>query len=301
MTPGRFKLWLRNWPLVGVALFLSSCVTTGRTAQPVTSVVFAIERGGDFFYLWPILVYSRGVYMEPPCEPDESEVSNLIKEHLRIGRTHAIVSGNRRVGTATVIGAPDTSNDNCLAMQSSVRLTLERSVSLGTAEAVLSVPESFAREVPRELSRFSLGDRLHHRSGPLYEALIRVGIPAMIVGKLKVSGHFIDLYGDGEYQAVIEAFTEFDEVEDSEKRHDVFIVQRWGRKAFETIFADHRSAHGPGGDFCRTRLLDILDIDGDGVMEIFVRLECYEGVAYGVYKSDGGTWRRVYAGAYHGL
>lgn len=48
------------------------------------------------------------------------------------------------------------------------------------------------------------------------------------------------------------------------------------------------------------RLLDILDIDNDGVAEVFTYVQSFEGAGFNAYKRENGKWTKIYDGAnYH--
>ena len=47
-------------------------------------------------------------------------------------------------------------------------------------------------------------------------------------------------------------------------------------------------------------LLDVYDIDGDGVAELFTHTQSFEGAGFAVYSRAGGKWTKVFDGAnYH--
>jgi hypothetical protein len=47
-------------------------------------------------------------------------------------------------------------------------------------------------------------------------------------------------------------------------------------------------------------LLDVLDIDGDGVSEIFTYVQAFEGSGFNVYKRREGNWEKIFEGSnYH--
>ena len=48
------------------------------------------------------------------------------------------------------------------------------------------------------------------------------------------------------------------------------------------------------------RLLDVLDIDNDGVAEVFTYVQSFEGAGFNAYRRAGGKWTKIYDGAnYH--
>ena len=49
------------------------------------------------------------------------------------------------------------------------------------------------------------------------------------------------------------------------------------------------------------RLIDILDLESDGVAEVFVTSSYYESTDFTIYKKVNGVWRSVYQGGLFGL
>jgi hypothetical protein len=49
------------------------------------------------------------------------------------------------------------------------------------------------------------------------------------------------------------------------------------------------------------RLIDVLDLDGDGVAEVFVMTSYYESTDFTIYKKMKGVWRSVYQGGLFGV
>ena len=47
-------------------------------------------------------------------------------------------------------------------------------------------------------------------------------------------------------------------------------------------------------------LLDVFDVNGDGVAEIFTNTASFEGAGFGVYSRSGGKWTKSFDGSnYH--
>ena len=48
-------------------------------------------------------------------------------------------------------------------------------------------------------------------------------------------------------------------------------------------------------------LIDVLDLDGDGIAEVFVAISYYESEGFTIYKKVKGVWRSVYQGGLFGV
>ncbi|MGH9600890.1 MAG: hypothetical protein ACRD24_00760 [Terriglobales bacterium] len=65
---------------------------------------------------------------------------------------------------------------------------------------------------------------------------------------------------------------------------------------FKTELAWHYLSSGAFDDHQQRALVDHLDLDGDGVDELIVRMEGYEDWQYGIYKKEKKRWKLVYTG-----
>jgi hypothetical protein len=287
-----------------LAVLTAGCAAavSGPSSSSAGVVVFVIGTDAEQLYVRPIVLYDNGRYTAPPCPPDLSAARQFVGRHLPANRLLAIVSGGRRVGTATVIEGDPGARDTCLALQRPVRVTLEGPAAIGAWNEALAVPLGAVHENPGRLHRFTLGQR-HHPDERLSRLLVGAGVPAIAAAKLRVSGHALGRNGRDVLE-IIEAHTEFDAARASDDWHDVLLIRRGsdrqGRQ--ETLMAAHaRTEAGREAQFCATEVLDALDLDGDGELEIVVRFNCAEGVQYGLYAVTGGVWQLVYRGAYYGL
>jgi hypothetical protein len=283
------------------AVLAAGCAGTvsGPPSTAGGAVVFAVGAEAEHLYVRPIVRHDNGRYAAPPCPPDLA-ARRFVEEHLPAGRRLAIVSGGRRVGTATVTAGERGAADTCLALQRPVRVTLEGAVAIGAWNEALAVPLDAVHENPGRLQRFTLGHR-HHPDERISRLLVGAGVPARAAARLRVSGHALGRNGRDVLE-VIEAHTEFDAVQAADDWHDVFLIRRapdrQGRQ--ETLLAAYaRAEAGRQAQFCATEVLDALDLDGDGELEIVVRFNCTEGAQYGVYAAAGGVWQLVYRGAYY--
>ena len=279
-----------------------AAAVSGPPSSSAGVVVFVVGTDAERLYVRPIVLYENGRYTAPPCPPDVSAAKQFAGKHLAASRLLAIVSGGRRVGTATVIDGEPGAWDTCLALQRPVRVTLEGPAAIGAWNEALAVPLDAVHENSGRLHRFTLGHR-HRPDERLSRLLVSAGVPARTAARLRVSGHALGRDGRDVLE-IIEAHTEFDEVQGADDWHDVFLIRRnpdrQGRQ--ETLMAVHaRAEAGRQAQFCATEVLDALDLNGDGELELVVRFNCAEGLQYGIYAAVGGVWQLVYRGAYYGL
>lgn len=285
--------------LIFVVAALAACAphTVVGERQP-RMLVLTIVHDGDFFYASPILSYHGYVY-EDPCR-STGEVEKWILRNLALGSHLTVVSSGGKIGTARVLVPPDASARACFGLQARVELSLEYGTSLEPEGSVLAVAGPF-EGARRRVHRFTLGRDVHHTEGQIHQLLIEAGVPAGAAAVMRVSGHSVDLFTNGR-EDVLDAYTSYDEVTEDGWHTVLQILRRNTRGELKAIFSDHHhTARQQEGEHCAIRFMDVIDLDGDGVLELFTTLLCYEGVAYRVYKFDGGSWRSVYEGAYSGL
>lgn len=76
--------------------------------------------------------------------------------------------------------------------------------------------------------------------------------------------------------------------------HALFMIFEQQGEAYAAALTWHH--HGEEADAQYRRLVDVLDIDGDGQSEIVVQGLYYESHDYMIYKKASGQWREVYKG-----
>lgn len=256
-------------------------------AEP--TVVFAVSRYEARTSIDPVVLVRGGRYTAPPLGGDTkaeaAAYDGFIKSFYRPGRKYRVLFGGGEAGTVEVLKYEEP---GCVGLeatataQTEVRLGVQvnalatNSAKLGKAAGVRRAPTEAERAAALELAR---------------RGLRRHKVSEARVGRMEVNNlTALDLNADGRAELVGSFLVkgEFG-VEDA-----LFLVAEPGVDDYAvTLDWFH---HGREADAQYRRLVDALDLDGDGTTEIVAQGAYYEGHDYIIYKRARGAWREVYRG-----
>lgn len=259
-----------------------------KTAAEET-VVFAVHKYEAEAQIDPVAVITRGRYAAPPLGGDTTletaRFKRFLRDFYRPGRKFRVLFGGGEAGSAEVRKYLDP---GCVGMEASVSLQTSarlggqvaalatNSAALGRGKGTRRAPTEPERAAALELARRSF--RRHKVSAARVEKMETNNLTAA------------DLNGDGRAE-LIGSFIITGEfgVEDA-----LLLIAEPGIDDFAvTLDWFH---HGQEADSHYRRLVDVLDLDGDGTAEVIVQGIYYESHDYFIYKKQRGAWRVVYQG-----
>ena len=215
----------------------------------------------------------------------EAQSKRFIDGYFRVGRKYRLLFGGGDAGSNTVSKYLEP---GCVGMNAEV--TTETQARLGGEVQALAVSSETmgrgtgTRRAPSESERASA---LELARG----AFARNNAPAALVKKmetLNLTASDLDHDGKadliGSFRLVGPDYTNYALFMIFEPVGDKFkAALTWYHKGVEATAADRR-------------LVDQLDLDGDGVAEVIAEGHYYESNDYIIYKKQQGRWRSVYQG-----
>jgi hypothetical protein len=289
--------------LIGAAVLLSATFVAaqkaerpaaGRTAtQPGQFVIFSVKKYEQSTQVEPIVVVRRGILSKPPVtEGDvpnvEAESKNFIRQYFRPGRRLRLVFGGGDAGTLSVqkyiepgcVGMyAEVSTDTSVKLGGQVQALATDSEALVRRETVRRAPTEAERAAAIELARAAF-TRANVGSAPLKKMEV-VNLTA------------VDLDRDERFE-LIGSFRVDRSGGNSTDFNTLFIIFEPATQGFRPALTwSHR---GGEGDYSDRRLVDYLDLDGDGIAEVVAEGTYYESNDYIIYRKQQGRWRSVYQG-----
>lgn len=266
-----------------------------RPARPAANkevVVFAVNKYDAMQQMEPVVIVRRGVYVKPPV--DESDVAGgdlaaqskrFIDEYFRAGRQYRLLFGGGDAGTITV---QKYLEPGCVGMNAEVSAQTE--ARLGGEVRALAVSSdalgrgASSRRVPTEAERASALELAR-------AAFARNAVGAALVKKMETLNlTATDLDRDGRAELV----GSFRVVSADYTNYALFMLfEPSGDKFKPALTWYHKGVEATAAD---RRLVDQLDLDGDGVSEVVAVGHYYESNDYIIYKKQRGQWRAVYQG-----
>ena len=234
------------------------------------------------FYIEPIVIISGSKYTEPPAGGDASVMKKFTDTYFRVGRQYRVIFGGGDAGSVTVQKYIEDMCGNLLAevgVQTTARLggqvqaLVVSADKIGSGASSRRAPAEAERASALEIARVVYGQR-------------RVG--AALVKKIKtVNLTAVDIERDGKFELI----GTFQIDGTNEAKHNLFII-------FEPTAAGKYKAawNWYANGYEDTKLVDVVDLDGDGMEEVIAEGFEIENNLYVIYKRQSGTWRQVYKG-----
>ena len=285
-------------------LFVSAGDAQTRKPATAKSPIFAVL--GDGTSIEPIgYVDGRGrITHAIDGGSDRKVLTAFHRTYFGKGKTYPLIFGGKPAGMVTLVSSdPATECMNFLGKVTTKtnRTPLKGNVMALATGAKIAKPGSGVRRLPTPAERGEV------------EALVRAeyaknGVPEAASTNLR-SHNLTALDVDSDANAELVG-TYWVDLSPTDRGLLFFIAQRGadGKYAFghseynkfaqsETMSEDIKDVDS---GVYHERLLDILDVDGDGVSEIFSYVMSFEGAAFNVYKRKSNGWALHYEGSnYH--
>ena len=265
----------------------NSTAVSQTTARPLPeTVVFSIKKYPDSdTHIEPIVIIKGGKYTYPPVEEDLPSKS-FMETYFRVGRRYRMIFGGGDAGSVTVTKLIEPGCVGLLA-----QADVDSGVKLGGQVQALAVSNdklgtgASSRRAPTETERAQALDLAR-------AVFIQRKAPAALVKKMNtVNLTAVDLNRDGAFEMIggfnlqganllaYNLFVIFEPTASGKFR----AAWNWYQKGSEESYEDRG-------------LVDVIDLDGDGVSEVIAEGTYYESNDYVIYKRQAGTWRSIYKG-----
>lgn len=298
--------------LSGISLLFCVALATasfGQKAKPKAAsskprpMVFAVLNDGSV--IEPIGYVEKGKItpaIDNASEP--AKIAAFHRSYYKAGSTYPLIFGGAASGKVTVKSADpkaECSASTASVTFSSTRAKLKGNVMALASNIVLGTKASGVRRLPTAVERSEI------------EALVRQefekqGVSPAAARKMNyLNLTSLDVNGDGKIELV---GTFWAEPHPKSRALLFFIADKEPDEKYSFGATDYRVIEEKdvmGGEISSVddgvyheRLLDVLDIDHDGVAEVFTYIQSFEGAGFNVYRRAGDKWARIYEGAnYH--
>ena len=301
LSPNRRRL-IAGCLITTLFLFLSFASDAGisrsvsaQPRQPV--IVFAVSGEGGEGNMDAVAMVSGRQFKPPYREENKPDETAFAKNYFATGKTYRLIFGGGEAGSVTV----RKWNEGCNNIHSEV--TFARGPQLGGQVRALATNSD------------SLGKRASSRRAPTAEEraavlkLVRTiyrqrRTPANLVNAIKVTNlTATDIDGDSkpEFVGSFMVTTRGPARAGSEGpitfERDLFLIAKGDAAAVRGDFVKFQAYRPPPEQFLSSvDYVEQLDVDGDGLGEVFTIQGGFDAYAYVIFKKVGGRWREVYQG-----
>jgi hypothetical protein len=255
-------------------------------AQPRgTNMVFAVSaESGDGSM--DALVMVNGKQLRVPFTDEQKDRQKKIaEEYFAAGRTYRLIFGGGEAGSVTV----KKWSEGCNSVHADVGLATSARLG-GPVRALATNSDSLgkrpsARRAPTDAERAAVMT--------LVKSIYRQNrTPANLISEIKVTNlTATDLDGDGKYEFI----GSFTSAAKNKFERDLFLIAKSQGTAMRADLAKFQAYQPPPETFLHSiDFIDHLDLDGNGVGEVFAVQGAFDGYAYLIFKKVGGRWREVY-------
>ena len=297
--------------IVSVISFSSrpSSASPSPPAQPRKSaVVFAISAEGDEGSMDAVVIVNGGRLQRPYNDELERPREAFGKKYFAAGKIYRLIFGGGELGSVKV-KSWDTGCNNIHA-----KATATTSAKLGGKVMALATDSTIlgkrpsTRRAPTETERAA--------TLTLMKSIYRQHrTPANLISSITVTNlTATDLDGDGTYE-IIGSFTlstrgssptpgspagqpsRGGAVRDDAIKfeRDLFLIARAQGNAMKADFAKFQAYQPPAEGFLSSiDFVDQLDLDGNGVGEVFATQGGFDGYSFVIFKKVAGRWRQVF-------
>ena len=272
-------------------------VTTGK------KIIFAVVNDGK--WVEPIGFIEKGTLAEPIGGDSDKEAIKLFNStYYRKGAVYDLIFGGAKAGTVSVVKSDHTSD--CSANMAEATLTSTRAKIVGKVMGLATnfkptKPGGGVRRLPTQVERLE-ADKL------VKAEFAKQGNSAEIIETRDYHNlTALDVDGDGK----IELVGSFWVKPDAKTRNTLFfIADKAPSGKYQIGFGKYNAIKEESvmsgdittidGGIYHELLLDTLDINNDGISEIFTYTQSFEGAGFSAYRRLNGKWDSIFEGSnYH--
>lgn len=261
------------------------------------SVLFVVGKADDgSTAIDPIVILDRGRFVDAK-RLSNGEPRALSKTYFAIGRKYRLLFGGGEAGSVTVTRRinPVAGYEACdfaavVEVNGSVRIG-------GQVWALVTNANGLGRRTSTR--RAPTADERAGAIGLAQTIYPQLGMPLRLVSDISVVNlTALDLDGDGRSE-LAGSFV----IKQDGKEHALFLLARQEARGYASELARYNVSNSHEPEIGQTQLVslvDILDLDGDGICELITKNQQPQGVSYQIYKRVRGQWKQIFNGAGHG-
>jgi hypothetical protein len=260
--------------------------SAGPAAQPRKAVVvFAVSGEGGEPHMDAVVIVDGKLLHAPFTDEQKDKQKSFANKYFAAGRQYRLTFGGGDAGSVTVKKWSEGCNSPHAEVSAATSVRLGENVKALATDSPSFGKRASARRAPTDVERAAvmvLMKRIYKQNRT----------PAGLISSVKVTNlTATDLDGDGKYE-MIGSFTL---TARNKFERDLFLIAKPQGAAMRADFAKFQAYKpGPEGFLSNIDLVDQLDLDGDGLAEVFAVQTGFDAYAYVIFKKVGGRWRQVY-------
>jgi hypothetical protein len=274
----------KRFSLAVLVLSLVTSLATAQTRKP--TMVFAVSAESGEGSMDAVVQVNGKQLRVPFTDEQKNRQKKIAEEYFAAGRTYRLIFGGGESGSVTV----KKWSEGCNSVHAEVGLTTSATLG-GQVRALATNSDSLgkgasARRAPTDTERAAVMT--------LVKNIYRQNrTPANLIAAIKVTNlTATDLDGDGKYEFV----GSFTSAAKNKFERDLFLIAKSQGAGMRADLAKFQAYQPPPETYLYSiDFIDQLDLDGNGVGEVFAVQGAFDGYAYVIFKTVGGRWREIYS------
>lgn len=274
---------------------IGSAASSSASRKPEKDfVLFRVARYEDGVVVAePIVMLKGGVMVEPPIdEPDVAATAAFIKQYFAPNKQYRVLTGGAAMGSITV---KEVIEPACFSL--TARVDLKTTVRIGGQVDALATTSRVLggsvrlRRSPTEAERaeaLAIVKKAYTAKGASDAQLKEIDVVNLAA---------VDLDGDGRWELTGNFLIPNTSPEEASEGRGLFLLAVLNGEAYEPKLLGY---YDGTNDLYRERLVDHVDLDGDGVSELITQIVGYESFSYRIYTRKNGQWVAIYNGGESG-
>ena len=235
-----------------------------------------------------VVLIRNGKLNPPSPEYNEQAQRNFASKYFATGKNYRVTFGGGEVGRATITGFNMGCNNIHATASVADNGKIPPHLSALATDSDLLGRKASARRPPTQPEREAMMKLVnqvyaaHQTAKPLLRLMTTTNLTAT------------DLDGDGKFEMI----GSFVIQTTSKARRDLFLIADPAGTNFKVAFEKFQAYRPPPEGFdSAVDFVDQLDLDGDGVGEVFVQQHGFDAYGYSIYKKIKGRWLHVFTTA----
>ena len=274
----------KRFALALLVLSLGASLAAAQTRK-VTTMVFAVSAESGEGSMDAVVIVDGKQLRVPFTDEQKDRQKQIAAEYFAAGRTYRLIFGGGEAGSVTV----KKWNEGCNTVHAEI--TPSTSAHLGGEVKALATnsdslgKRASARRAPTEAERAAVLT--------LVNSIYRQNrTPANLISAIKITNlTATDLDGDGKYE-FIGSFTSSAK---NKFERDLFLIAKSQGTVMRADLTKFQAYQPPPEEFLHSiDFVDQLDLDRNGVGEVFAVQGGFDAYGYLIFKKVAGRWRQVY-------
>lgn len=252
------------------------------------TLVCVVSRGdseGQQGNLDAVVMIQNGKLRQPYAEYNEAAQRKFGSQYFSSGRKYRLLFGGGEVGSLTIKGFEMGCNNihGTASLDDNGKIPAHLSALATNSDSLGR--KAGARRAPTDSERAAINRLVEqiYRTHGATRAVLRTVVTTNLTAT--------DLNGDGKFE-LIGSYTAESK---TKARKDLLLLAEPSANGLKPALVKFQSYKlAPEGFDSAVDFVDQLDVDGDGIGEVFVQQHGFDAYGYSIYKQVGGRWRVVY-------